>query len=50
MTIYDNEPIKIYTGLNLTAPSKQEVNSQNYRLAEISEVEASFLDEIAKTE
>ena len=50
MSIYNNETIKICVYLNRAAPSKQEVNSQNYRLIEISQAEAYFLDQIPKRE
>ena len=50
MSIYNNETIKICVYLNPAAPSKQEVNSQNYRLIEISQSEAYFLDQISKRE
>ena len=48
MSIYNNETIKICVYLNRAAPSKQEANSQNYRLIEISQAEAYFLDQIPK--
>ena len=41
---------KIYPDLNLTSPSQQEVNPQNYRLSKISEAEVYFLDAISKNE
>ena len=50
MSIYNNETIKICVYLNRAAPSKQEVNSQNYKLIEISQAEAYFLDQIPKRE
>ena len=50
VSVYNNETIKIYACLNAATPSKQEVNSQNYRLVEISQVEAYFFDQIPKRE
>ena len=46
MSVYNNETSKIYPTLGPSAPPSQEVNSQIYRLAKISEIEAYFLDEI----
>ena len=46
VSVYNNETIKIYAYLNAATPSKQEVNSQNYRLVEISQVEAYFFDQV----
>ena len=33
MSVYSNDTSKIQSDLNPTAPSKQEVNPENYRLA-----------------
>ena len=46
MSVYDNDTSKIYPTLRPSAPPSQEVNSQTYRLAKISEIETYFLDEI----
>ena len=46
MSAYDNDTSKIYSTLGPSAPPSQEVNSQTYHLAKISEIEAYFLDEI----
>ena len=48
MSIYDNKTSNFYPDLNSIGLSQQEVNSQNYRLAKISETGAKFLEEIAK--
>ena len=45
MSAYDNDTSKIYPTLGPSAPPSQEVNSQTYRLAKTSEIEAYFLDE-----
>ena len=46
MSVYDNDTSKIYPTLGPSALPSQEVNTQTYRLAKISEIEAYFLDEI----
>ena len=50
MSIHDNVASKIYLDLNLTTPSQQEENSQNYWLVKVSQVKAYVLDKIAKRE
>ena len=42
MSIYDNETSKIYPYLNSTVPSLQEVNTEAYILAKISQIENNF--------
>lgn len=50
MSISDNKTSKFYSDVNPVATSQQEVNPQNYMIAETSRVEAYFLDEISKRE
>ena len=50
MIVFDNDTSKSYPDLNPTAPSQQDLNPQNCRLAKISKVEAYLLGKITKRE
>lgn len=50
MSISDNKTSKFYSDVNPVAPSQQEVDPQNYMTAEISRVEAYFLNKMSKRE